>query len=647
MSYNPATSVPKPTDLTTFQWSTPSSPNPRLAAPISKTATTLTFTAPPLDYNGAVITTAFLMGVRDSVYGGVEHIYVPAGGMSADGLTATGVTRGIYLQGLDFTTGNASLTIAHGQDSAVFCDVSGVIQALNFAGLNAQVGANIKFNGRPLFTGSGIASVPVYADATARNAAILTPSNGDMCYLTAEGYFTDYVDNAWVERSVGTATPNASETVAGKIELATNAEMGLGTSTGGTGARLVPPNSQLVQTRQVYTPAYLTGGTNAQSNYLVWQPVNNASFRITIDGTARNIDGINFAAASSMSSVASIIQTAIRAVTSGLETVTWSTNKFIISSGNTTSTSAITVTTTSTGTVGTDISGAGASNWLDSDTGNGTVTNKVINLAGDANKIVTLDSTGKFPSTFVTVPYVESNYTFGEAIDGTSTPVAVYLKSSDGKVYKSAASATESTFKFIGFVNTNVANGAVGYVITSGLVTGFTGLTADSEYFLADAAGTISTTSGTNVYKVARSSSTTAIVIEKGPRKVAGLMTAYSTTGSGNSDATVTCGFPPTIIKLYYELTANSAADAQYGIAIYSRTTLIMRQAARGNAVTSWTTGLTANSFVDSSAPTASNSGSSISISINSVSDTGFVVRRAATTSVGTQVANVAWEVEG
>lgn len=96
----------------------------------------------------------------------------------------------------------------------------------------------------PSFTGEMV--VPVFADATARDAAIAAPTNGAECYLTTEGKFTDYTGGAWADRASGT-NPNASETVAGKVELATNAEMGTGTSTGGSGARLVAPNDQLVK----------------------------------------------------------------------------------------------------------------------------------------------------------------------------------------------------------------------------------------------------------------------------------------------------------------------------------------------------------------------------------------------------------------
>ncbi len=80
--------------------------------------------------------------------------------------------------------------------------------------------------------------VPVYADATARDAAITSPANGMEVYLTAEGYFTDYQWSVWWARDTGTVTANASTTVAGKVELPTTAEMTSWSATGWTGAWL-------------------------------------------------------------------------------------------------------------------------------------------------------------------------------------------------------------------------------------------------------------------------------------------------------------------------------------------------------------------------------------------------------------------------
>jgi len=107
-------------------------------------------------------------------------------------------------------------------------------------------------------------------------------------------------------------------------------------------------------------PARLEGGISIQE-FDSLKLVNNGSFRITIDGTARNIDGLNLTTATTMADIAAIIQTAIRTITSKLETCVFDTDKnaFIITTVDS-NTSAITVATTSTGTVGTDISGVGS-----------------------------------------------------------------------------------------------------------------------------------------------------------------------------------------------------------------------------------------------------------------------------------------------
>lgn len=129
-----------------------------------------------------------------------------------------------------------------------------------------------------------------------------------------------------------------------------------------------------------YTPAFLTGDTGATAVVATWNAVTNGSFRITIDGTLRNVLNLNFASAVDMDDVAAIIQAGIRNLTKSFETVVWSTNRFIITSANRTSTSAITV--TSAAGSGTDISGAGGTDFMDCDTGNGVVTNAVNGTTG-------------------------------------------------------------------------------------------------------------------------------------------------------------------------------------------------------------------------------------------------------------------------
>jgi len=124
--------------LKTFQWSRPDAENPRLASPISSTDTTLTFTNPPLDETDAVVSVDFLMGIKND-QGYTETVYVPAGALSVDGLTATGVTRGIDLTGLDFDTGNPALAVDFDQDSPVYGNVSGVIHQMMISALQGTI----------------------------------------------------------------------------------------------------------------------------------------------------------------------------------------------------------------------------------------------------------------------------------------------------------------------------------------------------------------------------------------------------------------------------------------------------------------------------------------------------------------------------
>lgn len=65
---------------------------------------------------------------------------------------------------------------------------------------------------------------PAYADDTARDAAITTPVNGMMIYNTADGVLQQYISGGWADVDAW-STPNASETVAGKVEIATDAEI--------------------------------------------------------------------------------------------------------------------------------------------------------------------------------------------------------------------------------------------------------------------------------------------------------------------------------------------------------------------------------------------------------------------------------------
>jgi len=87
--------------------------------------------------------------------------------------------------------------------------------------------------------------VTAYANATARDAAITSPVNWMQVYLTDTWVFTDYLWGSWTNRDNGSATANASETVAGKVELPTQTEFDNWDDTWGTWAKLSVLPSQV------------------------------------------------------------------------------------------------------------------------------------------------------------------------------------------------------------------------------------------------------------------------------------------------------------------------------------------------------------------------------------------------------------------
>lgn len=152
-------------------------------------------------------------------------------------------------------------------------------------------------------------------------------------------------------------------------------------------------------------------------------------------------------------------------------------------------------------------------------------------------------------------------YVAGEAIDASTTPQAVYLKESDGKIYKSVSStASEALFSFIGFVglSQNVAMNDVVRVQTHGLVSGFSGLTVGAYYFITNTAGSISTTAGTKILTIGRAVTATKLIIKIG-KKVNSGNTFFAASGT----TTITCGFRPEKITVLAAINGGGLAIAQ------------------------------------------------------------------------------------
>lgn len=147
------------------QWSRPSAENPRLVSGISATATTMRINHTLKNDAGTLETRAFLFSIRDeNSY--TETCMCPANGQAADG-TLTGVVRGISLEGLDWTTGDASLAVAHKRGDVVACNISGIIGALILSAIQGTVatgGTGFTIGTEP---GAGGETVTLYRTTTA------------------------------------------------------------------------------------------------------------------------------------------------------------------------------------------------------------------------------------------------------------------------------------------------------------------------------------------------------------------------------------------------------------------------------------------------------------------------------------------------
>ncbi len=225
-----------------------------------------------------------------------------------------------------------------------------------------------------------------------------------------------------------------------------------------------------VTTHATYTPAYLTGGNAPETTIAIWDSVSDGAFQITIDGVARSITGLNFnsPAVTSMAEVAAVIQAGIRAVTSSTETCTWSGTEFVISSVNTTASSAITVTTA--GASGTDISGAGAGAYMDCDGGStAAVTAAVLDPTADDGKVPELNSNGNVDTNLLQEVIVDGGYTAkGELVAATAASTPGLLSVGNNGDVLTADSSESTGLKWIApnvdFMGLGASTGAKTYM---------------------------------------------------------------------------------------------------------------------------------------------------------------------------------------
>jgi hypothetical protein len=138
--------------------------------------------------------------------------------------------------------------------------------------------------------------------------------------------------------------------------------------------------------------------------------------------------------------------------------------------------------------------------------------------AGDADKIVALNSSGEIDETMI--PASIGATTFSVEASEALTAGPVNLWDDGGTLKMRKADASDNGKPADGFVTSSVSSGVSGTFHYGGILSGLTGLTLGAKYYLATTAGTVTTTaptgSGEVVQSLGRAKSATEIVWEQG-----------------------------------------------------------------------------------------------------------------------------------
>lgn len=172
----------------------------------------------------------------------------------------SGVTRGVAKY-----SGGGSSASAHGAGIAVVLSNDWNYFQDFATAINSKVDtAGDTMSGLLQFSGTSTEGLRLKSLTTPQRDA-LTASNGAIIYNTTTGEFNVYQGGAWSVVASGSTQPDASTTVAGKVEIATQSELNNGTATGGTGASLVATPDTMAVTSQNNTQKYntSTGSSNA------------------------------------------------------------------------------------------------------------------------------------------------------------------------------------------------------------------------------------------------------------------------------------------------------------------------------------------------------------------------------------------------
>jgi hypothetical protein len=187
----------------------------------------------PADTTASVQTAPTITSGRIYFVSGTQEEWVSFTGVS--GTTLTGLTRGLSQTAVPATAWTGKTWIAGSV---------GLIVAMHDQLFDKQTD-NTDLVGEFGFGSTTIGGFRANNLTEAQRDALASSANGMTIYNTTAGQMEWYEGGAWIPNQAGGTVANASETVAGKVELATDAQVDAETDTGETGAKLTVVPSQL------------------------------------------------------------------------------------------------------------------------------------------------------------------------------------------------------------------------------------------------------------------------------------------------------------------------------------------------------------------------------------------------------------------
>lgn len=539
--------------LLTAQWSTIADPMPTLAAPLQPDDTTAYFSSPLYDGTGTKATGGFHFAIKNSA-GYTMTCYVAAGGVAADGLSAT-IVQGIDTEGLDYSTSNTDLIPDEGFSAgdAISCNIPGVLGSL----LQAVIKGNIATGGTGFTLGTeagdGAEIITLYRTTTAgAKKGFLRWHTGGKTQYSNDGTNWVNIDSVSASNLVSvSATDTTPDYLNSKIDVATAGRL---TKTIGS-----PAGDEKLQLTLATTL------TDAEMNAIhagISANVTGTNLATLTAGAASNADALHTHSSPTMTMTAYEAITAKDAVALLPITVQWHNQltDVALSIGNTNATRgyAIKIIPSVTSSTLTTMAFRAAEAVNGATNGNLDISIQTDNAGSPSGTIITNGSANQITqatirtwnttlatrtATWAASPTLTAGTTYWIVFKMDFTDAANYVKLGENSTYdenyltftrqtfdssggtwgSSVTNATPffwfanqpailgmalckcdadwggRTWAFVGFAKANISANASGSIYYDN-IPDFTGLTPGADYYLSSTAGGVSTTYAANEY---------------------------------------------------------------------------------------------------------------------------------------------------